>query len=200
MVERKWILSAAILCFCSALLAQQTSTVPAGTEIKVRADQQITADASSAGKSYPGTVSEAVTDSSGTTLIPKGATAELKTVANGSKVAVDLSSVTVDNKKYVIEAGSYKPGSVGANKTTAKYAGGGAVAGALIGALAGGGKGAAIGTLAGGAAGAGAQVLTAGKSVNVPAETVLTFKTAQSLRLRPANENTQRPGAPDAQR
>ena len=34
----------------------------------------------------------------------------------------------------------------------------GAVAGAVIGALAGGGKGAAIGTLAGGAAGAGAQV------------------------------------------
>src|SRR5262249_14678498 len=152
------------------------STVPAGTEIKVRADQQITADASSAGKSYPGTVSQAVTDGAGNTLIPKGATAELKTVANGSKVAVDLSSVTVDNKKYVIEASSYNPGSVGANKTTAKYAGGGAVAGALIGALAGGGKGAAIGTLAGGAAGAGAQVLTAGKSVNVPAETVLTFK------------------------
>jgi len=110
----------------------------------------------------------------------------LKTLASGSKVAVDLASVTVRGKKHTIEAGSYKPGKVGANKTTAKYTGGGALAGAVIGAIAGGGKGAAIGTVAGGAAGAGTQVLTTGKKIDIPAETVLTFKTAQSLQLRPA--------------
>ena len=168
-----------------------TSTIPAGTEIKVRADQQITADTKNVGQSYPGTVSQAVVDSAGNVLIPKGARAELKTIASGSKVAVDLASVTVNGKKYIIEANPYKTGSVGANKTTAKYAGGGALAGLLIGAIAGGGKAAAIGTLAGGAAGAGAQVLTAGKSINIPPETVLTFKTAQELQLRPAASGTQ---------
>ncbi len=188
--------------FCSvAAFAQQastgtahpasTSTIPAGTEIKVRADQQITADTKNVGQSYPGTVSQAVVDSAGNVLIPKGARAELKTIASGSKVAVDLASVTVNGKKYIIEANPYKTGSVGANKTTAKYAGGGALAGLLIGAIAGGGKAAAIGTLAGGAAGAGAQVLTAGKSINIPPETVLTFKTAQELQLRPAASGTQ---------
>jgi len=192
--RRRWIssLAAGILCSCYALVAQQTSTLPADTEIKVRADQQITADSNNVGQSYTGTVSQAVTDSAGNVLIPKGASAELKTVANGSKVAVDLASVTIDGKKYAIEAGAYKPGKVGANKTTAKYAGGGALAGALIGAIAGGGKGAAIGTLAGGAAGAGAQVLTAGKSINIPAETVLTYKTAQALELRPVPPGTRR--------
>src|SRR5262249_3372680 len=136
--RRKSILLAAGIFFCSCgLFAQQTSTLPADTEIKVRADQQITADAKSAGQSYTGSVSQAVTDSAGNTLIPKGATAELKTVADGSKVAVDLASVTIDGKKYNIEAASYKPGKVGANKTTAKYAGGGALAGAVIGAIAG---------------------------------------------------------------
>jgi uncharacterized protein YcfJ len=110
-------------------------------------------------------------------------------MASGSKVAVDLASVTVDGKKHTIEASSYKPGKVGANKTTAKYAGGGALAGAVIGAIAGGGKGAAIGTVAGGAAGAGTQVLTTGKTIDIPAETVLTFKTAQSLRLRPSTSD-----------
>ncbi len=177
-----------------ALLAQQTTTttttLPAGTEIKVRADQQITAEASNAGQSYPGTISQAVVDSEGHVLIPKGARAELKAVADGSKAALDLSSVTIDGKAYNIEAKDYKTGSLGANKTTAKYAGGGAVAGAVIGALAGGGKGAAIGTLAGGAAGAGVQVLTAGKKINVPAETVLTFKTAQPLELQPVAPGT----------
>jgi hypothetical protein len=172
---------------------QQTSTgaIPAGTEIKVRADQQITADTKNVGQSYPGTVTQAVVDSSGNILIPKGARAQLKTIASGSKVAVDLASVTVNGKKYNIEANPYKTGSVGANKTTAKYAGGGALAGLLIGAIAGGGKGAAIGTLAGGAAGAGAQVLTAGKSINIPAETVLTFKTAQELQLNPVASGAQ---------
>jgi hypothetical protein len=84
------------------------------------------------------------------------------------------------------------PELLGANKTTAKYAGGGALAGALIGARAGGGKSATIGTVAGGAAGAGTWVLTAGKSIKIPAETVLTFKTAQPLQLRPASQENER--------
>jgi hypothetical protein len=126
-----------------------------------------------------------VVDSDGRVLIPKGSKAELSAQANGSKAMLDLSAVTINGQKYRIESKGYKQGGVGANKTTAKYAGGGAVAGAVIGALAGGGKGAAIGTLAGGAAGAGAQVLTAGKKIHVPAETELTFKTAQPLELQP---------------
>ena len=186
-------LATAVFCMGTAAVAQTRGTLPAGTEIKVRADQQITADAKNVGQIYPATVSEEVKDGAGRTLIPRGASAELTTVADGSKVAVDLKSVTVDNQRYNIEAGSYKEGSLGANKKTAEYTGGGAVAGAVIGALAGGAKGAAIGTLAGGAAGAGTQVLTSGKKVNVPAETVLTFKTKQSLRLRPAAAATRRP-------
>src|SRR5262249_40059549 len=54
--------------------------------------------------------------------------------------------------------------------------------GAIIGAIAGGGKGAAIGAGAGAAAGAGVQVLTRGDRVNVPAESLLTFRLAQPLR------------------
>jgi outer membrane lipoprotein SlyB len=72
---------------------------------------------------------------------------------------------------------------VGANERTAKYVGGGALFGTLLGALAGGGKGAAIGAAAGGAAGAGAQTVTRGKSVNVPSETVLTFRLDEPLRV-----------------
>ena len=70
---------------------------------------------------------------------------------------------------------------IGANKRTGKYVGGGAAVGAIIGAIAGGGKGAAIGATAGAGAGAGAQVLTKGKSVNVPAESLLTYRLRQSL-------------------
>jgi hypothetical protein len=179
-----------VTCSWATLFAQETATtVPSGTDIKVRTDTQITADANNVGKTFTGSVTEDVVNN-GTTVIPKGSPVTLTTVKNGSKVAVDLTSVSVGSKKYAIEASSYKAGSVGANKTTAKYAGGGALAGALIGAIAGGGKGAAIGAIAGGAAGTGTQVLTAGKSLNIPAETVLTFKTAQDLRLRPTSSTT----------
>lgn len=168
----------------ATMYAQSVTTVPSGAEIKVRTDEQIKADANNnIGKMFTGRVTEDVT-SGGKVVIPKGSPATLTTVKDGSKVAVDLTAVTVRGTRYVIEGASYKSGKLGATKTTAKYVGGGALAGALIGAIAGGGKGAAIGTLAGGAAGAGAQVLTAGKSVNIPAETVLTFKTAETLRLR----------------
>jgi len=61
--------------------------------------------------------------------------------------------------------------------------GGGALLGTLLGAIAGGGKGAAIGLLAGAAAGGTAQVLTKGREVRVPAETVLTFRLDQPLNL-----------------
>jgi hypothetical protein len=61
--------------------------------------------------------------------------------------------------------------------------GGGAALGAIIGAVVGHGKGAAIGAAAGGAGGAGAQVLLKGKSVSVPAETILTFTLNQQVSI-----------------
>jgi hypothetical protein len=173
-----------LLVGCWATLFAQT--VPSGTNINVRTDEQIQADANNnVGKVFTGRVTEDVANN-GNVVIPKGSPAELTTVKDGSKVAVDLSAVTVGGQRYAIEGASYKSGKIGANKTTAKYAGGGALAGAVIGAIAGGAKGAAIGTIAGGAAGAGTQAITAGKSVNIPAETVLTFKTAEDLQMRPA--------------
>lgn len=57
---------------------------------------------------------------------------------------------------------------------TAKI-GGGAGAGALIGALAGGGKGAAIGAMAGAGAGTGVAAATGKKEAVIPAESVFTF-------------------------
>src|SRR5216684_3730602 len=76
---------------------------------------------------------------------------------------------------------------IGANRRTGEMVGGGAVLGTLLGAIAGGGKGAAIGAIAGAAAGGGVQVLTKGKEVKVPAETVLKFKLDKPLRLQPAS-------------
>ncbi len=166
----------------------QTRTLAEGTEIKVRTDTPIPAHPR-AGARYTATVSDDVASASGGVAIPRGSRATLiaEPTNNGKDTVLDLRSVSVGGSTYSLAAagGGKNTGTstLGANKRTAKYVGGGAVVGTVLGALLGGGKGAAIGALAGGAAGAGAQVYT-GKKSGIPAETQLTYKLAQPLTLR----------------
>jgi hypothetical protein len=67
-------------------------------------------------------------------------------------------------------------------KGNAEKIGGGAGAGALIGALAGGGKGAAIGAAAGAGAGTGVAAATGKQEAVIPAESVFTFTLTGSKR------------------
>jgi hypothetical protein len=171
--------------------AQAHRVVPTGTEVRVRTDQKIPAKPA-LGTAYSATVSDDVLDSSGAVIIPRGSPARLAAVKSedGKDVALDLRSVSIKGRRYLLAAEDTKAGGagLGANKRTAKYVGGGAAIGALLGALAGGGKGAAIGALIGGAGGAGAQVYT-GRKKDIPAETELKFKLAQDLQLRPASRS-----------
>ena len=166
----------------------QSRTLSEGTEIKVRTDTQIPARPT-AGARYTATVSEDVPSPSGGVAIPKGSRAALvaSPTNDGKDMLLDLRSVVAGGTTYKLEGtgGGKNTGTstLGANQRTAKYVGGGAIVGTLLGALLGGGKGAAIGALAGGAAGAGTQVY-AGKKRGIPAETQLTYKLAQPLTMR----------------
>jgi len=182
-----------MLLFSFGAFAQST-TLPAGTEVHVRVDQDINAKSGNVtpGAMFPGTVSRDITDASGNVVVPRGARAQLSVVQASEKaddLTLDLRSIEVDGRTYRMDtegtsaAGSSKNGGLGMNKRTGKYVGGGALAGTLLGALAGGGKGAAIGAILGGAAGAGAQVLTRGKELKVPAETELNFRLNQAVRM-----------------
>jgi hypothetical protein len=107
-------------------------------------------------------------------------------VTSNAELALDLQSVKVGDRRYVVNSADLEQqgtGGIGMNKRTGEMVGGGAALGTLIGAIAGHGKGAAIGAVTGAAAGAGAQILTKGKSVQVPAETTLRFKLDKPLRL-----------------
>ena len=185
---------AALLLSVGAFAQQYASTVPAGSEVHVRVDQDINAKNGNLGPGamFPGTVSRDVTDSNGQIVIPRGARAQLAVVQTGNDandLTLDLRSVNVNGRVYRMDtqgtsaAGSSKNGGLGMNKRTGPYVGGGALAGTLIGAIAGGGKGAAIGALLGGAAGAGTQVLTRGKELNVPAETELAFRMNNAVQM-----------------
>src|SRR5512142_955423 len=178
-----------VLAATAALATAQQHTLPQGTDIKVRTDTAIPATPAN-GARYTATVANDILDQSGAVAIPKGSPAELVAVPSpdGKDTTLDLRSVTVRGQRYAITAPGQtetaRPGGLGANTRTAKYVGGGAAVGAVLGALLGGGKGAAIGAVLGGGAGAGAQVLT-GKKKGIPAETQLSFKLAQDVEMRP---------------
>src|SRR5262249_36785575 len=107
-------------------------------------------------------------------------------IRGASDLVLDLRSVSVDGQEYALNATDLeKKGNsgIGANKRTGEFVGGGGALGAVIGAIAGGGKGAAIGAGAGAGAGALTQIFTKGNSIKIPAETVMTFKLDQSVRI-----------------
>lgn len=180
-------LLAMVPCFADHL------SVPSGTELSVRTNEAIDSKVAREGDTFDAQFVNAVTTAEGRTVIPRGAPAKLtlrevdKGGATGTReLMLDLESVSVDGRRYYVgataEVESRKEG-IGKNKRTGVYTGGGAALGAIIGAIAGGGKGAAIGAIAGAGAGAAAQVMTRGEAVRVPAETVLNFRLDRELRL-----------------
>lgn len=107
------------------------------------------------------------------------------TFSGKSELQLELTRIVIDGKDYPLVSSDYTLQGKGQGASTAKKVGGIAAAGAIIGAIAGGGKGAAIGAAAGGATGAGVQVLTKGEQVKVPSETVLEFRLQQPQTVTP---------------
>jgi outer membrane lipoprotein SlyB len=175
----------------------RTLEIPAGATISVRTLEAIDSAAAAEGQVFDGEISQDVLDASGEVVIPKRSSAQIiiLSASKGGKIkgasdlVLDLKSINIGGRNYNVETEDIsKQGKegLGANKRTAVYTGGGAALGAIIGAIAGGGKGAAIGAATGAGAGAVTQVLTKGKSIKVPVETVLTFRLDKMLHVTAA--------------
>jgi hypothetical protein len=172
----------------------RTFVIPAGTPISVRNDVLIDSSEAAPGQTYPAEVTNDVRDAHGKVLIPRGARAQLVIISasKGGKIqgAADLvlamKSVSIGGRQYVVQTTDIREQGkkgIGKNKRTGKFVGGGAAGGGILGAIVGGGKGFGIGALSGAVAGGAAQVLTKGKAVKVPAETLLTFRLEAPVRV-----------------
>lgn len=156
--------------------------VPAGTSIPVILSTTISSKTSRPGDVFSASVAAPIRIN-GETAIPKGAEVEgvvadarkQGTFKGAADLAIRLTRVTVGGKGYLISTTMYAASVKGKGKRTAVATGGGAAAGALIGALAGGGKGAAIGAAVGGGGGLAVSGTTGGKNVVLPAETRVNF-------------------------
>ncbi len=175
-----------------AATTRNSIIIPSGTQIDVRTDVPIDTTKDTAGIQYNATIQNNVRDSMGAVTIPAGTRAKLQVVdasqggIHGQAYALDLYSINVNGMTYRVDSSSVGgQEGVGLNKRTALFGGGGLALGSLLGAAFGGGKGAAIGALAGGIGGIGAQIFTHGKTVKVPAETVLSFQLQRTLVMHP---------------
>jgi hypothetical protein len=166
----------------------------AGTTIPVRTNETIKVKDDD-GRIFTAAVDQDVRKN-GVVVIPRGSDVELVARRiSGDEIGLDLDAITVSGRRYVVDSQTTtveaeRKDGIGANKRTGKYVGGGAILGAIIGGIAGGGKGAAIGAGIGAAGGAGTQVLTRGKSIEVPAESLLTFRLDQPLRATSSVRST----------
>ena len=116
-------------------------------------------------------------------VIPRGTPVELRVRSQrDGDLILDLDALTIDRKRYRVDTPAIRAeGRVSDRDNHAgEIVGTGAVIGTIIGAIAGGGKGAAIGAVTGAAAG-GVGVMARGRSLNVPAGTVITFRLDRDL-------------------
>jgi BON domain len=157
-------------------------TVPSGTIVSVRTIDAIDSKTNHTGQRFRASLDSPIVVGNNV-VIPKGLNVNLKLVnassagkiQGRSELTVSLESFYYQGKSYQVATTDVQEQGASRGKRSAAVIGGGAVLGAIIGGIAGGGKGAAIGAAAGGGTGAAVQVLTKGQQVKIPAETRLDF-------------------------
>ena len=153
-------------------------TIPAGTKVTVRTTSAMSSGTAKAGETWQGTLAKDVVVN-GQTVAKAGDAVEGKITnakSSGRLHAPGILTVrlTSINGQPVSSTAVSRKGK-SHTKGNAEKIGGGAAAGAVIGAIAGGGKGALIGSAAGAGAGTGVAAYTGKEEATIPAEALLTF-------------------------
>lgn len=183
-------------------------SVPSGTAIPIRITQTLDSASTQEGQTFSGTVtSDILVD--GLVAIPQGsavagrvdAVQEAAHFKGNSLLTISLTSVSRRGERIPITTDPYSKQGAGRGKNTATKTGVGAAAGAILGGIFGGGSGAAIGAAAGGGAGAGINGVTRGEQVQIPSESVVSFRLTNPISVRVRTDrDADKPTSPDGTR
>lgn len=167
--------------------------IPRGTPIAIRINEHISVKSSRPGDRFDGEVAEPVSGPNGDIVIPRGtpvggeiAAAHSRGHFKGASILeLRLTSLTLNGTQYPIQTSDYTRTKKGKGKRTAAFIGGGTGLGMLVGGLASGGTGLLIGGLAGAGAGTATGALTGNRDIEIPAESLVRFRLADDLVVRP---------------
>jgi hypothetical protein len=159
--------------------------IPQGTQVQIRMIDALSSATAKDGQMFHATLEQPVVVD-GRTLYPKGAdiTGQVVQAKSSGRLSAPgelelaLTQISVNGTAYPIAVEPLMMKGESHAKSNATKIGGGAAVGAIIGAIAGGGKGAAIGAGVGAAAGTGVAAATGKKESTVESEAVLSFVTA----------------------
>ncbi len=167
-------------------------TIDSGTPLNIRLIDPIDTARNKPGDSFRATLDSPISIGD-KVVIPEGADivgriAELKDAGHFTgkpELALELTSLSVNGRKYSIHTNQYSHAGKSRGTDTAKKVGSGAAIGAIIGGIAGGGKGAAIGAAAGGGLGGGVQAATKAEQVRLESEALLSFRLESPVTVMP---------------
>ena len=169
-------------------LVPEEITVPAGTAVSVRLQSEISSASNRPGDEFTAVLDEPIVVD-GKTVAPRGAAVQGRVVAarssgrlhNSGYLRLALVSLELNGKSVPVHSSSVFAMGGSHEKRNLALIGGGAGAGALIGAIAGGGKGALIGSAIGAGGGTAGAYATGKKDVSFAPERRLTFRLIQPL-------------------
>jgi len=173
-----------------AAAVKERLLIPSGTELKVSLIDGLSSETNSAGDRFLASLAEPVVVA-GSTLLPTGTKVRGRVVGvEGSgrvkglaSIHLALTDIMQGNKTVAITTDTFTATADSSTTRDAEIIAGGAAVGAVIGAIAGGGKGAGIGAVSGGGAGTGVVLATKGKEIHYPSETRLSFILANPVQM-----------------
>ena len=172
--------------------APQKFTVPSGTQLSVRLNDEVNSEKAQVGDVFHGSISAPVSLDD-QTVIPttadvEGRVVEVKSAgrfAGQSVLTLELTKLTMNGRSYSLQTSQWSKSGNGRGKSTATKVGGGAAVGAILGGIFGGGKGAAIGAAAGAGAGTGVSAATKGQQIILRPEAVIAFQLQNPITVTP---------------
>lgn len=174
----------------------QKVTIPAGTQLNVRLNEELSSERAQVGDMFHGSISSPITIDD-QTVIPNTADVEGRVVdvksagrfAGQADLVLQLTRLQMNGKSYNLQTDQWSKTSTGRGKATAAKVGGGAAVGAILGGIFGGGKGAAIGAAAGAGAGTGVSAAGKGQQIVLKPEAVISFTLQNPITVTPGTKS-----------